>query len=125
MADASRRRETMMKNHMVLLSATTLVLGMMAASAPAKAACFEDGIGCTDSQYIPKSALRALSCDSLWTVRNTIYNERGYCFRTARAKAVFSNEDCSVTSTSQLDFNNYEQTNINRIVAVEKSKGCR
>lgn len=108
-----------------MLPAAILALGASAAGTPAHAGCFEDGIGCTDSQYIPKAALNELSCDSLWTVRNSIYNERGYCFRTERAKEVFSNEDCSVTNTSQLKFNKYERTNLNRIVAVEKVKGCR
>lgn len=91
----------------------------------ARAACFEDGIGCTNDHYIPKSALKALSCDSLWTVRNTMYDERGYCFQTARAKDVFSNEDCHVSNAANLKFNKYERANIDRIVAVERAKGCR
>jgi hypothetical protein len=91
----------------------------------AKAACFEDGIGCTNDHYIPKNQLSSLSCDALWTVRNTIYDERGYCFRTARAKDVFSNEDCHVRNAANLSFNKYERANIDRIVAVERVKGCR
>lgn len=109
----------------VLLPATILAVGISAAGTPAHAGCFEDGVGCTDSQYIAKSALAQLSCDSLWTVRNTIYNENGFCFKTARAKEIFSNADCTVTNASNLQFNKYERTNINRIVAVEKAKGCR
>ena len=91
----------------------------------ASAACFEDGIGCTNDHYIQKSRLKALSCDALWTVRNTIYDERGYCFRTARAKDLFSNEDCHVSNAADLNFNKYERGNIDRIVAVERAKGCR
>ncbi len=102
-----------------------IILAAMAAGGPARAACFESGIGCTDDHYISRSRLKALSCDTLWTVRNTIYDERGYCFRTARAKDVFSNDDCTVTNASQLAFNAYERANIDRIVAVEKQKGCR
>jgi hypothetical protein len=90
-----------------------------------RAACFEDGIGCTNDHYIPKSRLTALSCDALWTVRNTIYDEHGYCFRTARAKDLFSNEDCHVSNAADLNFNKYERGNIDRIVAVERVKGCR
>ncbi len=106
-----------------LLAAASLGIGL--AAPVAHAACFESGIGCTDDHYMTKSALRGLSCDALWTVRNTIYDERGYCFRTARAKAVFSNDGCHVSSASSLAFNAFERANIDRIVAVERSKGCR
>jgi hypothetical protein len=101
------------------------ILGIGLAAPVAHAACFESGIGCTDDHNIPKSALRGLSCDALWTVRNTIYDERGYCFRTARAKEIFSNDGCHVSNASSLRFNAYERANIDRIVAVERSKGCR
>lgn len=103
--------------------AAVLSLGLFAP--PAQAACFESGIGCTDDHDMTKSALRALSCDALWTVRNTIYDENGYCFRTARAKEIFSNDGCHVSNASALKFNAYERANIDRIVAVERAKGCR
>ena len=107
----------------VLLAAVLLLAG--AAEQPARAACFESGIGCTDNHFIPKSTLSQLSCDALWTVRNTIYDERGYCFRTERAMEIFSNDDCSVTNAKQLAFNRFERTNIDRIVGIERQKGCR
>lgn len=107
----------------VLLPA--MLLGILMGGQPALAACFESGIGCTDDHYIPKSTLNALSCDALWTVRNTIYDENGYCFKTDRAKEVFSNAGCTVTNAGNLSFNKYERSNIDRIVSVEKHKGCR
>lgn len=108
----------------VLTSATVAAI-VTVVSSGAEAACFEDGIGCTNNHYIPKSQLSALSCDALWTVRNTIYDERGYCFRTSRAKDVFSNEDCHVDNAANIRFNKYERANIDRIVAVERVRGCR
>ena len=30
-----------------------------------------------------------MSCNALWTERNSIYARNGYCFKTARARAVF------------------------------------
>jgi len=108
------------------LAFRVIAVACTAMAAPgAKAACFEDGIGCTNDHYIPKNQLSSLSCDALWTVRNTIYDERGYCFRTARARDVFSNEDCHVRNAANLSFNKYERANIDRIVAVERVKGCR
>ena len=101
------------------------ILGVSLAAPAAHAACFESGIGCTDDHYISKSQLGALSCDALWTVRNTIYDERGYCFRTARAQEVFSNDGCHVSNAASLNFNRFERANIDRVAAVERSKGCR
>ena len=100
-------------------------LAMVAVAGSASAACFESGIGCTDDHKISTSALRNLSCDALWTVRNSIYNDHGYCFKTAAARRVFDNSDCSVNNAAHLGFSNIEQTNINRIVAVESNFGCR
>ena len=112
-----RRRRTL---------ATAIVAGLATAAmaGPAVAACFESGVGCTDDHYIPKAVLRTLSCDALWTVRNFIYDEKGYCFQTAKAQAVFSSDGCFITNASLIQFNAYERTNIDRLVAVEREKGC-
>src|SRR5207249_301574 len=34
------------------------------------------------------------SCDDLWVARNTIYKNRGYCFKTQRAISYFGNAGC-------------------------------
>lgn len=108
-----------------VIFAFSAVLGFAMPSPPASAACFESGVGCPDDHYIPRSVLSTLSCDALWMVRNSIYDERGFCFKTARALETFSNADCYVRDASRLKFNAYERTNIDRIVAVERKKGCR
>ncbi len=91
----------------------------------ANAACFESGVGCTNDHNIPASVLRPLSCDALWTVRNTIFDENGYCFRTARAQAVFSNAGCLYSSMDAMPLNAYESSNILTVRQVEREKGCR
>lgn len=91
----------------------------------ANAACFESGVGCPNDHYIPQSILKTLSCDALWIVRNSIYDEKGFCFKTAKALETFSNEGCYVTNVTRLKLNDFERTNIDRIVAVERKKGCR
>lgn len=96
-------------------------------AAPALAqSCYEDlgNTGCPAKEVFPLSDLRALSCQNLWTVRNGIYNDHGYCFKTARAQAEFDNSDCTVEDSSDLDFNNKEQKNIDNIRKVEKEKHC-
>ena len=98
-------------------------MATIAGTTPAAAACFED-VGCTNDHYMPVDLLRTMSCEALWTVRNFMYDEQGYCFQTARAQAVFSNEGCFVTNGSLIPFNPYELENIDRIGAVEREKGC-
>jgi hypothetical protein len=104
------------------LAAALIGTGILAAT-PALSACFEL-IGCTDSQYFSLAQLRRLSCDSLWTVRNTIFDENGYCFQTAKGKAVFSNIGCLYTVSGNVPLNKYERTNVERIKTVEAQKGC-
>ena len=106
--------------------ATAIVAGLAstAMAGPAAAGCFESGVGCTDDHNIPRSILQTLSCDALWTVRNFMYDEKGYCFQTAKAQAVFSNDGCFVTNAALIQFNAYERANIDRIVSVEREKGC-
>lgn len=99
------------------------VAAMAASPFPAHAACYEL-IGCTDGQYYALQSLRQLSCENLWYVRNSIYDENGYCFRTDRAQQFFSNADCFVSDQAQVALNDYERTNVNRIVRVERELGC-
>lgn len=96
------------------------------APATASAGCFENlgKTGCTDQEAFSVGQLLSLSCQNLWTVRNSIYDDHGYCFRTDAAKLAFDNSDCYESDAAKLRFNKNEQTNINRIVQVEKEKGC-
>jgi hypothetical protein len=53
-----------------------------------------------------------------------MYYENGYCFKTARAQASFDNSNCLYDSAAQVPLNDYETRNIDRVVRVEKEKGC-
>ena len=97
--------------------------GMIASATPAMSACFEI-IGCTDSGYLSESDLRRLSCDALWTVRNTMFYENGYCFQTAKGQSVFSNAGCRYTVSGQVPLNKYERANVETVKKVEARKGC-
>ena len=104
---------------------TTLAIWLIAAGA-AHAACYENlgRTGCPDAEVFPRSDLRALSCENLWLVRNSIYHEHGYCFRTARARAQFDISSCYVTDAAELQFNRFERANVARIRDIEQQKGC-
>jgi hypothetical protein len=90
----------------------------------AEAACLET-VGCTDSQRMSVGDLRELSCDSLWTVRNTIYHENGYCFQTARGRETFSNDGCVTSHQASIRLNQYERANVQAVIRVEREKMCR
>ena len=90
---------------------------------PVRADCFED-IGCTDSDEFDVDDLIYLSCENLWYVRNRIYDENGYCFRTERARDAFDNSDCWVRSQSKVKLSHIERHNVNEIVAAEDEKSC-
>ena len=97
------------------------ILSLSASSAASN--CYEI-IGCTNSDHFDTSDLNKLSCQTLWEVRNRIYHENGYCFRSERAAATFSNTGCSVSRAADVILNAYERSNIARIKTVEKSLGC-
>lgn len=90
---------------------------------PAQADCFED-IGCTDSDRFDVDDLVELSCENLWFVRNRIYDENGYCFRTKRARQQFDNSDCWVREQANVKMSTIERGNVNAIVEAESQNGC-
>ena len=105
---------------------TSLAL-LLSVPPAAYAACYENlgQTGCPDRETFSKADLSMLSCQNLWHLRNSIYNDHGYCFRTKAAKDVFDNSDCYENDASQLRFNRHERANIDRIVRIEKERGCR
>jgi hypothetical protein len=104
-------------------AAVASALLTLACGPAAAKSCFED-VQCPWDHYIPKAQLWQLSCDSLWTVRNAIYHDNGYCFKTKRAKQVWGNQGCTYWDAADVPLNNYEQANISTIKSVEKQKGC-
>jgi len=108
-----------MKQVRVMLAAAALV----AASPAMSQSCFED-VGCPSDHSIPKALLQQLSCDTLWTVRNAIYRDNGYCFKSKKALSIWGNEGCAYWDPAEVPMNAYERTNISRIRSVEQQKGC-
>ena len=73
---------------------------------------------------IPVSAVAqnaaGMSCGELWYARNAIYARRGYCFNTARARAVFG-AGC-FPPYGQLS--GWERSRVNELQMWERRKGC-
>jgi len=67
---------------------------------------------------VPAAAQGA--CESLWHQRNAIYARNGYCFRTARAQAVFG-PGCFPPYG---ELSPGERRQVNRLQAEEDALGC-
>ena len=105
------------------LKSMLVAVALVASTGSAMANCYEN-IGCDDSEYFAARDLRQLSCQSLWEVRNMVYQQNGYCFSTERAKRAFGNQGCSITKQSAVRLNAFERENVARIAAAEKTEGC-
>ena len=106
-----------MRRLLIALAALTAMTGS------AMANCYEI-IGCDDSEYFSRPALRQLSCQALWEVRNLIYQQNGYCFQTAKARKYFGNKGCWIDDMEDVKMSSIERHNVGQIVAVEKALGC-
>lgn len=63
----------------------------------------------------------AASCYQMWYARNEVYDNKGYCFKTAKAQAVFDNSDCW---TSKPKLTKKERKYVKMIRQEEIAKGC-
>ena len=101
-----------------------ILLAVLASVSAARADCY-DVFGCTD-----KDAFRAQdlasgpNCDFLYTMRNAIYAEHHYCFKTQRAIATFGNQGCVSGDANAIGLNRIESANAATILRVEHAKGC-
>jgi hypothetical protein len=70
----------------------------------------------------PASAgdFQGMTCSELWYERNAIYAENGYCFKTAKARAVFGK--ACFAPYGKLSYS--EQQTVNWIKHWEKKKRC-
>ena len=70
------------------------------------------------------SPARAESCAALWTQRNAIYKQAGYCFRTARAIRAFGNAGCQYDDIDEVPLSLSDRRTVDIIVGVERDQGC-
>jgi hypothetical protein len=57
--------------------------------------------------------------------RNSIYKERGYCFKTQRAISYFGNAGCRYDAEEDVPLSPKERVRVRDIRAQERSYGCR
>ncbi len=65
------------------------------------------------------------SCDDLWTMRNAIWAQYGYCFTSARGKSTFGNAGCSRNQAQvQAAMSPQDRARVDRLRAAEANQGC-
>jgi hypothetical protein len=99
-----------------------------AIAAPVMADCY-DLLGCTNSSNFAAHYSYLVSsdgptCDFLYVMRNQIYAEHGYCFKTARAISELGNDGCHIYNQSAVPLSNIERRNIATISRAERAKNC-
>jgi hypothetical protein len=99
-------------------------IGLFVICTAAKAVCINGDVFCSDQHAFSKQLLRNLSCDDLWSLRNTIFDEHGYCFPQQLEAGRFNNRDCAVDVFSNLDLNRNERDNVSVILEMERAKLC-
>ena len=64
---------------------------------------------------------RCAECDDLWYERNAIYADKGYCFKTRRARAVFGRRCYPPYGR----LNRWERRRVNAITRAERALRCK
>jgi hypothetical protein len=108
---------------------TAAAVATIGIAGPALAGCF-DLLGCTDRDLFSKhfsylaSRSQGPNCDFLWQMRNQIFAEHGYCFRTARGISEIGNEGCRYNDLASVPLNAIERANVATIAQAERLKSC-
>jgi YARHG domain-containing protein len=69
-------------------------------------------------------AAKVLSCQDLWVLRNQIYKDHGYCFKTARARNYFGNGGCWIHDESDVGLSSKEMNLVLYYKHWEDKRGC-
>ena len=103
---------------------SALIVAFVAVSGAARAECY-DVFGCPErDRFRLQDLLDGPNCDFLYTMRNQIYADHHYCFKTQRAIATFGNAGCRYADPGQAPLNAAERANAAVILSAEKIKGC-
>ena len=110
------------------LSVTGLVALAASFASPVLADCY-DLLGCTDknafsAHYSYLVAPDGPTCDFLYVMRNSIYSQHGYCFKTARAIQEMGNTGCRFQNMADVPLSQIERNNIATIARAETARRC-
>ena len=97
---------------------------LLSYSSAAHADCYEV-FGCTErDRFNFEQLANGPHCEFLYSMRNRIYQQHQYCFKTARAIATLGNDNCRINDMGQVPLSAVERANAAVILQVEHAKGC-
>jgi YARHG domain len=73
---------------------------------------------------VTKARAQGNICAQLWQLRNSIYKEKGFCFKTARAIRYFGNAGCRFDNEAAVPLTSYERQRIAVIQSRERALAC-
>jgi hypothetical protein len=112
-----------------VLSTIGAALAATAFAGPVLADCY-DLLGCSDSAEFSAhysylvSAANGPTCDFLYQMRNRIYAQHGYCFKTARGISEIGNQGCTTSDMNKVALNKFERDNAATILKAENARHC-
>ncbi|MGZ5914806.1 MAG: YARHG domain-containing protein [Hyphomicrobium sp.] len=73
---------------------------------------------------MPGDSAKVVSCQDIWVLRNQIYKDHGYCFKTTRARNYFGNGGCWVDDESDVGLSSKKMKLVLKYKHWETVKGC-
>jgi hypothetical protein len=64
------------------------------------------------------------SCEELWVIRNQIYKDRGFCFKSAKAISHFGNAGCQYDNISLVPLSDMDRVTIKEAKKSQNRLGC-
>ncbi|MEQ1719410.1 MAG: YARHG domain-containing protein [Hyphomicrobium sp.] len=66
----------------------------------------------------------AYSCGELWEMRNQVFKDNGYCFKSAKAIKHFGNAGCQYDSEADVPVSDTDRSTIRDIKRSQVRQGC-
>jgi hypothetical protein len=107
------------------MCASVALAGFVAVSSPAaNAGCYDD-FGCSDQNaFRLHDLVSGPNCKFLNTMRNAIFAEHHFCFKSPRASAPFDNQGCVAGDPNALGLDRIERANAATILKAEQTLSC-
>jgi hypothetical protein len=99
--------------------------GFMAVGGSAADADCYDVFGCSNrNAFRLHDLVSGPNCEFLYTMRNAIFAEHHFCFKSPRAIATFGDQGCVTGNPNALGLNRIERANAATIHKAEQTLGC-
>lgn len=113
---------SLIAKHAALLALPAAFLALGGGAPEARAGCHL--VDCVENVYVNPHQVKTKSCEDLWILRNSMFKDAHYCFKTPRAISWFGNQGCLYDDEASVPLNDYQRHNISVIEDAEAGNGC-